>query len=295
MANWPAEQAQAHGGRAAVAPFAPLPFAQAPFDQLQAFEALLAGADFPSIDLLDAALAASAPPRALRFVRQDQALFRDRLHFEQRIAELGAIAVRPSNWHDLFNALMWLRHPRLKLALNALQVADLATQGRGNRTRRQQALTHVDEAGVLVACEDTGLFAALDAHDWHELFVERRAQWGRQVVVHVFGHALFDLMRAPHQTLSGKALLFSAPAGFCALPFADRARVLDAAAAAAVFAGLLGADPAAMPSLPLSGIPGWRAGNDDPLFVRTAECFRPRPEGRVYSAPVALELDVGSS
>jgi hypothetical protein len=262
--------------------WAPLDLARPPFDQLAGFAALLGGDDFPSLDALNDALASHDGCEGLRCVEQNQFLFRDGLHFEQRIHDHGAIATRPRRWHDLFSVLMWLRYPRLKRVLNRLQVEDLPIQGRGNRTRRQQSLTHIDEAGLLVASEDPGLLARLDAHDWQGLFLERRADWHRRIVVHVFGHALFELARDPHLTMAGKVLWFRVPEGFCTQPFEARAAALDRAAAGAVAAGALGWDPAGMVSLPLSGIPGWREGNHDPAFVATAECFRGRDPARCY-------------
>lgn len=274
--------------------WAPLDFSRPPFDQLACCEALLAGPDFPSLDALNAALAATPGCEGLRCAEQNQALFRDGLHFEQRIHDHGAIATRPRTWHDLFSVLMWLRYPRLKRALNRLQVADLPVQGRGNRTRRQQSLAHVDEAGLLVASEDPALFDRLDAHDWRGLFLERRADWHRRIVVHVFGHALFELSRDPIPTMAGKVLWFQVPDGFCAQPFAARAAALDRAAANAVSCGALGWDPSSMPSLPLSGIPGWREGNDDPAFIAGAQCFRGRDPARVYAPAPPIDADVSA-
>jgi hypothetical protein len=266
----------------------PLDLARPPFDQLQEFSTLLGGADFPSLAQLNDLIGTRAGCEGLHCVEQNQFLFRDGLHFEQRIRERGAIATRTQSWHDLFSILMWLRYPALKRTLNRLQVEDLPIQGRGNRTRRQQALTHIDEAGVLLASEDPELFAKLDAHDWIGLFLDRRADWGTRIAVHVFGHALYELMRNPHPTLAAKALLMQVPAGFCALPFDERARALDASAAGAVGRGTVGWDPAGMVSLPLSAIPGWRNGNDAPEFVRTAECFRGRNPARLYNRPVPV-------
>jgi hypothetical protein len=274
--------------RPAAEAWVPPDLARPPFDQLAGFAGLLGSDDFPTLEALNHVLANHEGCAGLRCVEQNQFLFRDGLHFEQRIHDHGAIATRPRRWHDLFSVLMWLRYPRLKRVLNRLQVEDLPIQGRGNRTRRQQSLTHIDEAGLLVASEDPGLLERLDAHDWQGLFLERRADWHRRIVVHVFGHALFELARDPHLTMAGKVLWFVAPAGFCARPFDQRAALLDRAAADAVASGALGWDPAGMVSLPLSGIPGWREGNHDPAFVATAECFRGRDPGRRYAPAVSL-------
>jgi hypothetical protein len=264
---------------------------QAPYDQLVDVAGLLEHGRWPTLVELDARVEGLVHPasgKPVRFAADDQILKRDGLGFAERIARSGQVATRRTSWHDLYSALMWVRYPRLKLALNRCEVADLAIQGSGNRTRRQQAMAHVDEAGLLVASEDPELLAAIDGHDWSRLFWERGSDFGRKIVVHVFGHALFELGRAPHKTLAGKALCFHVPAGFCAWSFAERAERLDAAAADAVLAGLLAADPASMPSLPLAGIPGWFGRCPDEVFIRTAECFRPRPPGRNYNLPVVV-------
>lgn len=269
----------------------PLAFTRPPFDQLAHHADLLGGDDWPSLDALNQRLRGLAHPvsgAALAFIQQDQALFRDGLHYERRIHDHGRIATRAASWHDLFGALAWIDWPRTKLALNRMQVADLAVQGRGNRTRRQQSLTHVDEAGLMVAASDPALLAAIQAHDWSTLFLARRAAWGREIVVHVFGHALYELARTPHLTLAGKALLFRVDADLLAAPRAVQRTVLDAAAALALTDGRLAADPRDQPSLPLAGIPGWRLGNDDPSFIDGADCFRPAPPLRVYAPCVVV-------
>lgn len=271
--------------------FTPPDIGRVPFDQLAQWRGLLSGSDWPTLDALNAVLATAVPrgdEPPLRFVAQTQALLRDGLHFERRIRQRGEIATRPGSWHDLFSALAWFGYPRLKLAMNALQCEDIGRAADGNRTRRQQALAHVDEAGLLVASEDRAHLDAIDAHDWEWLFWKRREDFGRTIVVHVFGHALFELLREPHLTLAGKALLMQAPRGFCAQVFGARRRRLDATAAAAVTDGRLAADPADMPSLPLAGVPDVRSGAGTLDFIRGAPCFRPRPAGRHYAAPVSI-------
>ncbi|MEP7097894.1 MAG: DUF3025 domain-containing protein, partial [Dokdonella sp.] len=121
-----------------------------------AYRDFLATAEWPTADVLTAALdrgvdECSAP---IRFGAQTAVLLADGLHYEQRIAQRGVIATREHNWHDLFNALIWLRHPQIKVALNARQVADIAEIGPKARTRGQCAMTQFDEAGAIVWCAD---------------------------------------------------------------------------------------------------------------------------------------------
>jgi hypothetical protein len=237
----------------------------------------LQGAAWPSIEQLNAR---RAPGAVHRFVAQTPALLADGLHYEQRIAERGDIATREGNWHDLLNAMVWLRYPAIKQALNRRQVAEVARMGQRQRSRPQCAMTHFDEAGVIVAVREPALLALWDAHDWHGLFWRRRQAWlDGSIALQLFGHALLEHALSPDRLLVGKALVFQPAPG---VDVAD----LGALCAQAIEAGRLLNDPLELRPLPLSGIPGWHAGNDDEAFHRTAACYQPKRAGRVYPAPL---------
>ena len=260
-------------------------FAHPAYARMAAHRDLLAGTDWPALDVLNARLCARIHPASgvpLRFVPQDPALLRDGLHYETRILEQGAIATRERNWHDLINALIWIEHTALKAALNARQARDVKGTGARGRTRGQCALTHFDEGGVLVLVRDPALLACWDAHDWHGLFWSRRASWSdaaAPIQVVVFGHALLEHLLRPHQLLVGKALVASAAirGDSCADAERDIAR--------AISDGRLLADPQELRPLPLSGIPGWHEHNGREAFYREAECFRALRPGRRYPPP----------
>jgi hypothetical protein len=226
-----------------------------------------------------------------QFRAQDAQLLGDGLHYETRIAEHGVLATREHNAHDLFNALIWLRHPRLKQALNARQVADIAGVGPKQRTRGQCALTHFDEAGAIVWLADADSLRAWDAHDWPSLFGARRAHWGRSIAVTVFGHALLEHVWSGHDLPVAKALAVRLGAtAFASLQVQAGALVAcwppaETAVAAAIADARLLADPQELRPLPLAGIPGWHADSARPEFLREAPCFRPLRPGRRYPAP----------
>jgi hypothetical protein len=257
----------------------PAVFAAPPLSDWAEFDDLLCGPDWPAVDALNARRHDAVMPR---FAAQDPALLADGLHYEQRIAERGLVATRERNWHDLFNALVWLRHPALKAALNRRQVQEIARMGPRQRSRAQCAMTHFDEAGVIVRVADPALLALWDAHDWHDLFWRERAAWidGR-IAVTVFGHALLEHALTPGKLLVGKALVFEAGPGVPMLRLAQ-------AAAAAIDAGRVLGDPLELRPLPLSGIAGWHPDNGEEAFHRTAPCYQPRRAGRSY--PAALQL-----
>ena len=70
-------------------------------------------------------------PGAIRFVTPDA----DRRPYEERIIARAEVITRADNWHDFFNALVWVRFPRTKHALAKLHVERMrephADAGRG--------------------------------------------------------------------------------------------------------------------------------------------------------------------
>ncbi len=231
------------------------------------------------------------------FAAQAPELLADRLHYEQRIAERGLIATREGNWHDLFNALIWLRHPQLKRALNARQVADIAVVGPKTRTRGQCAMTQFDEAGAIVWCADPELIALWDAHDWSGLFLREREAWGRRIAVTVFGHALLEREFIGSEALSTTKTIAvmvdaDAIAARCTGVHSTIAQwpQAEACIAMAICDSRLLTDPQQPRPLPLVGIPGWHADGGTQEFYRDAPCFRPLRPGRRYPPPFVPEL-----
>jgi len=192
------------------------------------------------------------------------------LEFERRLVDANELIVRPNDLHDTLNALVWRRFPRMKRAISELHVALGAAATANARPRRRDVLTLFDEAGALLLSERTDLPALHAAHAWRALFVDRRAAFARDVRVILFGHgALEQLAGNAHRGLTVKALWVAYP-GTIGLP------ALDAALAAQITAGtLLAADEPRLP-LPLLGVPGWFAENEDPRCYDDASVFRPR-------------------
>ncbi len=241
------------------------------FDGYAAYLDLLTSARWPDIDTLNARMPAPGP----RFVTQDAALLADGLHYEARIAQ-GRIATRPENWHDLFNALVWMRHPDLKHALNRQQCRHIDRIGTRERSPAQQALTQFDESGVIVQVRDARLLALWDRHDWTALFHAEADCWrnGDIAVAAVVGHALMEQGLVPGRLLVGKCVVVVGDAVDAV------ARVVES-----ISAGTCLAASAELRPLPLAGIPGWHAGQDA-AFYRQTDYFRPLRDGRVYPQPL---------
>ncbi len=258
-----------------------------PLAEIVAQYSWLAAPEWPTLAALNAMLEGrqhGITGMPLRFVEQTPALLRDGLHYEQRTFERGAISTRAENWHDLLNALIWIRHTPLKSAINARYAAELQGRVGKERSRAQMAITHFDEGGAIVLLRDAALAAYWDRHDWHGLFWRERRAWldGRIRVI-VFGHAMLEHALSPHQLVTAKCMLVQQPPGDDTL---DQERALLDAIAARIAQGNCLNDPQELRPLPLSGIPGWHNENDDEDFYRSADCFRPLRPGRVYPPPL---------
>lgn len=265
----------------------PIVFTRPPLSHWSEYAHLTEAPEWPRVEALNAVadLPGAATGKKPRFVAQTPALLGDGLHYEQRIAERGEIATREGNWHDLLNALVWLRYPALKAGLNARQVAEIAIAGPKRRTRAQCALTHFDEAGIVVMLRDPELLALWDAHDWHGLFWREREAWGDgRISVDVFGHALLEHALKPGQLLVGKALVMRVPQSH------EVENVAIAELADAIRTARLLNDPQELRPLPLSGIPGWHADSGGEHFYREAPCFCPLRTGRRYPNPLGAGL-----
>lgn len=254
-------------------------FGQPIFDALEADRDLLLSPEWPTLDRLNdriAGLRHATTGQSIRLVAMDDA---DDENYEARIFRHGRIATRTDNWHDLFNALVWARFPRIKSALNQAQVRDMEAVGSLQRTRRQAALTQFDEAGAIVVLRDSSLLDAWDRHDWLELFLRRRDAWtDGSVHLHVFGHALFEHALNRAMLLVGKCIVLVATDG-------SGAEAIDERVAGAIESRKALLDPQELRPLPLAGIPGWHHESQDADFYRRQPCFRPLRPGRIYPPP----------
>src|SRR5574340_362114 len=184
--------------------------------------------------------------------------------YETHILRTGEVPTRADTWHDVLNALVGLRFPRFKAALNAAHGEAIALETGSSRGRRRDALTVLDESGVWVISRDPALPALLAEHAWHALFWEARSRVETGMRFVVVGHALLEKMLAPYPTITGKCLTLIAD-----LPDLDAAGALAARALDAVDT------PRQLRPLPVQGIPGWDAANAHAAYYANREVFRP--------------------
>lgn len=207
------------------------------------------------------------------------------VQYEQHIFETGEVSTREDNWHDLFNALVWCRFPHLKLAMNSLHYKNLGREKGGRRGKIRDALTLLDESGVIVVGSNRSALNALARRDWNSAFVTHQSAWCEELHVLICGHAILEKFLKPYKAITGHALLLQAPDP---VP----AKQLDSRLASSLSGGRLLDSTAGLSPLPLMGIPDWwPAGEQDRAFYNDKGVFRP-PPGQINPAPIHRVSDL---
>ena len=185
--------------------------------------------------------------------------------YEQFIFDTGQVPTR-ENLHDLFNGLCWLRFPETKRRLNALQGAQIAEAGvQPLRGAVRDALTVFDENAAFLSAPQP-LWDALLARQWQRLFIDLRPLWQEARLV-LFGHALLEKLAHPRKPITAHVYRAQAPDGSL--------DALDHWAAGDLSAAKLAGKP--FVPLPVLGVPGWWAKNEDFSFYDDGQVFRPAP------------------
>ena len=208
----------------------------------------------------------SALAHGVRFVPPRPHTARERLYYELHIAETGEVETRAENWHDLFNALVWITFPRAKAAINAQHAAILRERGEAearHRSPERDALTLFDEGGIVVVSDDASLTRLIRDFEWKPLFWERRAEVLAKMRFLVFGHGCYEQAMNPYIGMVAKTI--TVPPGDAdtslAQFFSDRANFPS---------------PKALPPMPVLGVPGWHSPQDE-AFYGDRRHFRSRP------------------
>jgi hypothetical protein len=113
----------------------------------------------------------------LNMCPQDETLPFPDMGYEERVYKKGIISTREQNWHDLFNALIWVLFPQTKILLNTLHMQELEHQPGKKRTPARDAITHLDESGIIIASSNATYLQALKNHLWQAVFVDSRQHW----------------------------------------------------------------------------------------------------------------------
>ena len=248
----------------------------------------LDGESFPGTRKLNTLLPAGLCSRGEHPIRFVSAYKLPGVEYEKHIFCTGEVSTREKSWHDLFNALVWSRFPRLKVAMNAVHFRELDSGREGRRGKCRDALTLFDESGVIVVSSVKENLDALAARDWNFVFREIASAWHKEIKVFVPGHALLEKFPLPYKSLTAHALLMRLDDSWLEKPRATLLQILDEMLADRLLTGSILDSPASLSPLPLMGIPGWwprHEQNDD--FYSDQRVFRP-PHENTRKAPVWL-------
>lgn len=226
--------------------------------------------DTASLNLLSSACGASTESgHLIRFVPPQD----DAQGYEARIWARGEVETRSHNWHDFFNALVWLTFPQAKAALNARHARVLATL-QTERGRERDAMTHFDECGVVVASSNPALLELISSFRWKELFWVRRANLAVELRCFVFGHATYEQLLAPFRGLTAKAVLLEVSHDWLDEPLALQISEIDRRLAGELALGAYD-DPGTLHPLPLMGFPGLTPASEYASYYEDTWQFRP--------------------
>lgn len=247
----------------------------------------LDAAGFPTLQDCNALLAAYRPAitvqggHPLQFVSQEYGKLPFERQYELRCYLRGEVPTRADNWHDLLNALVWLAFPKAKAAINARHYHALMKQDSGGdgtpdsqRGAVRDVNTLLDESGVIVAAADEELAGLLRSFKWKELFWQRRERVRTGMGFYLFGHGLYEKALQPYLGMTGQGLLLTVKQEFFDWPLARRLAHLDTLLANHLATPGNCRSTRDLSPVPLLGVPGWAAGNDNPAYYDNTAYFR---------------------
>jgi len=208
----------------------------------------------------------------LTLIEQTPELLSDGLYYEQRIYQQGLVPTRSANWHDFFNALIYLLFPKTKKEINRLHCLHIEQYGQQKRSKCRDALTLLDECGVLIPYSDPQLATKLQNHQWKDAFFSNRALWGNEIDAVVIGHANYEKALTPYIGFTGKALYLHVPPYYFTLNLLEKYQYLDTILAEKL--SELMQDNSQLYPLPMLGVPGWWPDNEQPEFYDNTDYFR---------------------
>lgn len=197
--------------------------------------------------------------------------------YEPRIYIKGEIQTRKSNWHDFFNAMVWLTFPKTKAVLNELQYVGLKERlGKSKiRTPLENVLTLFDENGAIVVSSSPELLELLKKFQWQELFWNRREAVISQMRFFILGHSLYEKLLNPYLGITASSITFLVLENFLNKHLSEQIDPLDLLLADFFANTKIKSAQEFMP-LPLLGIPDWDKANNSADYYQNTAYFRPK-------------------
>lgn len=264
-----------------------------PFSPLHHVITQLEADGFPTLDDFNQLLELRHQPllvesgKRLRFVEQEEGRLSFEAQYEPRCYLQGEVPTRADNWHDLLNALVWLTFPQAKALINARHFQELqqvekpsaATPG-SQRGAVRDAMTLLDESGVIVPYADAELAELLRDFRWKELFWQHRARVQAGMGFYLFGHGLYEKALKPYIGMTGQGLLLQVEPVFFTWPLAKQVEHLDTLLAEYLASAENCRSTRELTPVPLLGVPGWAKDNVNASYYDNTDYFRAGRHGR---------------
>jgi len=266
------------------------------FEPLHPVIARMDQAHFPTLQECNALLRAHRPSikvhngTALTFVPQEYGKLEFEAQYEPRCYLKGEVPTRADNWHDLLNALVWLTFPQAKAAINGRHYAALTQsalpEGKSERGAVRDAITLLDESGVIVPYADDGLAELLRGFKWKDLFWHQRGQLKANMGFYIFGHGLYEKALKPYVGMTGQGLLLPVEKAFFTWSLEQRLAHLDEQLAAYLSNAENARNTRELSPVPLLGIPGWSVDNEVPAYYDNTDYFRSGRQSAAQRKPL---------
>ena len=237
--------------------------------------------DFPSVECLNQ-LAREKGVDKYQLVADPlvQELVGEELYYEEIIYQRGIIPTRENNWHDLFNAAIWMLFPKSKTRLNEIHIEEIQQHGLNPRTPIRNRVTHFDECGGILTYVDDEHLAQLQQHEWRQAFMDRSGAWQKETAFFIFGHANYEMLLVPFLGLTAKYLAFKVRPDFYQSTLEEQYWFLDQLLTEHLTDSQIFAKRGSLKPLPVLGIPGWWHGEQDQQFYGNRDYFRPLRSGK---------------
>ena len=243
----------------------------------------LKNTDFPTIHVWNSLLDTHSQGQCvqnghpLHFVAQGQGKLGFESQYEPRCYLSGEVQMRENNWHDLFNALVWLAFPKAKAAINARHyqaLLDCEAALESQRGNVRDMATLFDESGVIVVTSQSELSDLLCNFKWKELFWLHRQQTSQKMDFFVFGHGLYEKLLEPYVGLTAQGLVLQVGEEFFNWSLPKKLAYVDEQIAVYLNNSTHCRSTRELNPVPLLGVPGWWDENKEETFYDNSSYFR---------------------
>lgn len=192
--------------------------------------------------------------------------------YEPRVYLKKELQTRTYNWHDYFNALIWLKFPNTKKILNKLHYNQATQRPEGsNRSILENRITQFDECGAIVITNNSKMLDLIKNHQWQELFIDNHKEFENNLRCVIFGHAMFEKAINPYIGMTCHCILLEDQDLLNDINN-DNYENIDAKLTN-IWENQISSNPQKFNALPLLGIPGyWPVQNS--AFYSNTDYFR---------------------